>query len=292
MRIKRDRPLRVDQFSAFHVNRVGLTQAAFPLSISVDETDGIWTVSGTAARICHLVDVLATGAHETAAVLNIGQTSWLDENYQSIRPRDIAQHQGIEVTAKAVTWSAPSESVPNDLLMVNWADLDRFLQGWSPDNIDIVDVERPLSDEEADNLALATNTLDKDTRLLSQIRGSRLFYSGHDDCYFYVETVDASLPARIFTRLLALFAGSALVDDTIEAVEVREPDLSIAENLLSGSSQWVGTVLPSPSRCTASMGFTARSWRLGQPLPTDGPYKVTFDCESSAWATFTTTAGS
>ncbi len=80
------------------------------------------------------------------------------------------------------------------------APLGRFLDGWSPYDIDVLDVGECLPDAELDELALAVNTHRLDTGLL---RSSRVLFCRHDDCYFQVESADATLPARLLNDYVA-----------------------------------------------------------------------------------------
>ena len=277
--------ISVDKYNAFGVNTVGLQGAPFPLSISVVEAEHLWAIHATAARACDLVDVLATNAHSSAAVLNLGHTSWLDDDYTPWPPSRIAREQNIAFTSHDIRWAASARFRSDDLLVMSWQHLHRFLDGWSHHDIEIIDLPAPLEDPEADELALVINTHDDAACLLPQLPGSRIYYSGHDDCYVYAETTDSSLPTRLFARLLGLFAGSALLDDHTDTVTVPEPAESLVKALLRQSSHWVGTVLSAqPSRAvTLGLVPSHKSWRMPDPIPRQAPHTITLDLEASAW---------
>lgn len=105
-----------------------------------------------------------------------------------------------------------------------------------------------------------------------------MYFAGHDDCYFYVESRSDALSRPILCRLLALLAGSALVDGEGEVV-VPEP---LAADLLAHSSTWSG-------KPTATHGgevtivLSPIAWRLGQQIPDHPTHAALFDASSGDW---------
>jgi hypothetical protein len=98
-----------------------------------------------------------------------------------------------------------------------------------------------------------------------------------------VESVDATLPARLLTRLLALLAGSALLGGEDADVTVAEPDHTLAGQLLRQNRHWVGQVVDREPGHTARLGLTPEAWRLGQPVPAAMSSTVTFDPTTGEW---------
>jgi hypothetical protein len=275
--------ITVDRFNAFRVNAIGPHHAPFPLSISVAGSEGVWTVQATATRIADVVDVLDTGAGRSVAVLNLDQSSWLDDDYIPWSPRRIAKAQGVEATAHDVGWANAATDVEEDLLVLAWRDLPRFLGGWSVHNIDVLDLPGP--EEDIDSLVLAVNTAETRSRLLPGLPGSRLYYSGHDDCYLYAETTDPSVPARLLSRLLTLFAGSELIDDGTDTVDVAEPGPDLSTSLLARCDHWVGTITPESTKDLVTVGLieTTRPWRLADANPATATYHVVYDRRRDTW---------
>lgn len=275
--------ISVDRFNAFGVNSVGLHRSPFPLSIGVVESEGIWTVGATAARTCDVIDVLAGSAHDTAMVLNVGQTSWLTDDHTPWPLGRIAQEQNVDATVHDIGWAAPSPDLDGDLLVMAWRDLYQLLDGWSPYGIDILDIPGPLP--EVDELVLAINTRDAATCMLPRSPGSGIYYSGHDDCYLHAETIDATLPTRLLTRLLTLFAGSALLGDDTDTLTVPQPEQRLAATLLHHGSHWVGTILNSQPGRTVTLALTptAKAWRLADPVPVEPSHRITLDLPASTW---------
>jgi len=134
-------------------------------------------------------------------------------------------------------------------------------------------------------LALLINTYDLATTLLPELPGSRVYFSGHDDFYVHVETIDPTLPARLLSRFLALFAGSALLSDGADILTIDEPDQELAEHLLQGGTHWAGTIVETHPgrRTTLRVAARTRPWSLTGPLPADFARILTFDLETSTW---------
>jgi hypothetical protein len=158
-----------------------------------------------------------------------------------------------------------------------------FLDGWSPHNIDILDIPGPLP--EVDELVLAINTRDATTCLLPRSPGSGVYYFGHDDCYLYAETIDPALPTRLLTRLLTLFAGSALLDDDTDTLTVPHPEQRLAATLLHRGSHWVGTILNSQPGRTVTLALTptTKAWRLADPVSVEPSHRITLDLQAGTW---------
>jgi hypothetical protein len=273
----------VDQFNAFGVNSIGLERRPFPLSISRVAVDDVWVVDATAARAYELIDILAADADRAALVLNVDQTSWLDDNYQPWPLRRIAQQQHVPAAACDIRWASPDPAVDNDLLVMSWSDLPRLLDGWSPYNIDLFDQPRPP--DTIDDLVLTVSTRRIDDYLLARLPGSTVYYSGHDDCYIHIQTTDPTLPSRLFARLLATLAGSALLDARTESVVVPHPDPHLTADLLRQGNHWIGIVVDSRPGSTVTIGLTPRDrpWRLGDHIHTAPSYLITLGLQNGAW---------
>jgi len=265
--------VRVDRDNAFRVNTVGLQANPFPLSISVTPHDGVHRVQATATRAYDLVDALTADAHHTAVVLNVGQNNW------------IAGEQKVAAACHDIRWAASSRFESDDMLTMPWQQLPRFLSGWSPYELEILDAPGPLDDITADELALAVNTFDGSSLLLPRLPTSGFYYAGHDDCYLYAEATDPQMPIRLLTRLLTLFVGSSLLDDDTEALTIAEPDPALATALLEANRHWIGTVRSTKPDGTVAIGFapTDTTWRLADPLPTLATTSVIFDLATGSW---------
>ena len=115
-----------------------------------------------------------------------------------------------------------------------------------------------------------------DEPVLPALAGSRLFFSGHDDCYVALETTDRTVPAAVLGRLLALLVGSALVDTTV--VEVTAPDVETVERLIGENRHWVGELgAATPGSVTVDLYATSGSWRLGQSVPKQVDRRMVYD---------------
>lgn len=265
----------VDRFGAFGVNAVGLTGAAFPLSITVQEVESIWTIYGTALQTADAADLLADLALPVSLALNIGQVSLFGpDRITPLKTSEIASLRGVDARVYDLTWQ--SDYGGGELLTLDTADLPKLFRGWSVYDVDLLDRGSPPSAGDVDEAAVSVNSWQSsDAPLLRQLRSSSTYYAGHDDCYFYAESRKSDLPTRIFARLLASLAGSALVVDD-DAVTIAEPLEELVTVLFDRSASWTGVV----TACTdgeVTIGLVSESWRLGEPIPADYSKSLRYD---------------
>ncbi|WP_147434626.1 hypothetical protein [Micromonospora musae] len=269
---------------AFSVNSVGLARAPFPLSFSVRATKGSWLVHATAAQAAELADVLMTVAGDTIVIVGLETNSFLDESYRPWRPSLIAAEQGVGYEAHDVGVLASGVvGLSDEALVIRRDDLPRFLAGWYPYELTMIDVPGAPTAGRLDEIILAVGTAGHDEPILLSLTGSRLFFSGHDDCYVAVESTDPSLPAAIMSRLLALLVGSALVDDSV--VDVPDPDVEALESLIEESRHWVGVLgVTTRDAVTVDLHAVPEPWRLGEPpVPARVDRRAVYDITTGGW---------
>ncbi|GAA2389108.1 hypothetical protein Cme02nite_71250 [Catellatospora methionotrophica] len=287
--------VRVDRSAAFAVNGVGSREGTlpFPLSFSVSSAGGVFDVVAAAASASELVDLLAAYARGQAVVLNVGTNSWLNDDYGQLPLGRIAGEQGVAAQVHDIRWAA-TRYWSDDLLVMPWAELPRFLDGWYPYDIEILDVAGTLTAAEVAELALAVNTRAPDAPLLPTVAGANLWFGGHDDCYLNLETASADLVSLLLARLLALRAGTALLIDgdlAAEDVVVPQPPVALAAALLAVSSAWVGRVAQVRAGAVElALAPVDVRWRTGNQLPGDMPYTLTLDLPSGRWSQHVTGA--
>ena len=259
--------VEVGRHGAFSVNGVGLSHAPFPLSFSLRLADRSWIVDATAAQVAELADVLIRAAHDTIVVVDLATNSFVDEGYVQWRPSRIAAEQAVDCDVHSFGGLTSGViGLSDEALVMRRDDLPRFLAGWSPYELTLIDVPEPPTPERLDEIALAIGTAAHDQRVLPMLSGSRLWFSGHDDCYVSVESTQPAMPAALLSRLLALLVGSALVD--VSAVEVPDPDAAIVDDLITVSPNWIGVLgTASPNSVRVNLSATPQTWRIGQMLP-------------------------
>ncbi|MFI6585754.1 hypothetical protein [Embleya sp. NPDC050493] len=268
---------RVESNSAFRTNSVGLAGVPFPLAAEVFERDGVYGIGGAAVRAADLVDVLEAFAQPVVTVQSLGHY-WFDpEDHREWTPGEIARDQGVEAEAHDVTWAGHSE-----LLVLRRGDLGRFLAELYPYNIAVLDAPGPVSAAAADEMALAVGTSGPDTSVLQELPDAGLYFSGHDDCYFHVESRDPALPVRVFARLLTLAAGAALLVDD-EAVTVVEPHSELVRAILARSAHWSGPIGEPEPDGTVRLDLAAGKWRLGTRLPARADLSARYDPTTGRW---------
>jgi hypothetical protein len=273
----------VDRFGAFGVNVIGPGRHPFPLSISRAAVSDGWTVNATAARACDLIDVLGLNSGRTAVILNVEHGTWLGDDHRAWPLRRIAEHQHVPATVIDIRWASPYPAFDNDLLVIAWPDLPRLLDGLSPYGMDMFD--QPSPPDGIDELVLTVNTSADDDYLIDRLPGATVYYHGHDDCYVHIQTTDPELPSRLFSRLVAMLAGSALLDERTQSVVIPDPDPRLTADLLRRSDHWIGTLAVSRPGNSVTVGLTPRErgWRLGDPIHKEPSHLFTLDADNGAW---------
>ncbi|KIF02421.1 hypothetical protein PL81_30055 [Streptomyces sp. RSD-27] len=279
--------IEVGQQGAFSMNSVGIERQPFPLSFSVREADGLWRVSAAAAQAGELVDLLVAVANDAVAVVSLETNSYLDEDWYPLRPALIAAELGVPCTVHPLgSWASGTNGLAEEFLVMDRDLLPRFLDGtWSPYELALLDLPADVAPERLDELALVLGTAGVDEPLLSRLEDSRVWFSGHDDCYVLLETRDPALPAAVLARLLSLCAGSALAALTEEsASRVPEPRPWLPEQLIATAPHWIGA-LGDVSEDLVTIGLAAlpEPWRLGDSFPGRADLTATLDVRHGTW---------
>lgn len=279
--------IEVGQQGAFSVNSVGLERQPFPLSFSVGEAGGLWRVSAGAAQAGELADLLVAAANDAVAVVSLETNSCLDEDWQSLRPSLIAADLGVPCTVHSLGSRASGmNGLAEEFLVLERGHLPRLLDGtWSPYELTLIDVPGDVGAEQLDELALVLGTTGIDEPLLNRLEASRVWFSGHDDCYVLLETRDPALPAAVLARLLALLAGSALAELTQEPCSrVPEPWARLPEQLIATAPHWTGALGDVTEDLVAiRLAALPDPWRLGDPFPQQADLTATLDVRHGSW---------
>ncbi|MFE6909584.1 hypothetical protein [Streptomyces erythrochromogenes] len=262
----------------------------FPLTFSVRENEGgagVWRVAACAAQAGELADLLAATANGAVAVVSLETNSYLDEDWQPLPPSLIAADLGVPCTVHPLgSWTSGTHGLAEELLVMDRALLPRFLNGtWSPYELSLIDVPADVSADRLDELALTLGTARDGEPLLGRLEDSRVWFSGHDDCYVLLETRDPALPAAVLARLLALLAGSALTGLAEgPSVRVPEPGPGPAGQLIAAAPHWIGA-LGEVTEDLVTIGLAAlpRPWRLGVAFPQRADFTASFDVRSGMW---------
>ncbi|MFI9046107.1 hypothetical protein [Streptomyces sp. NPDC053427] len=259
----------------------------FPLSFSVREIEGAWQVTAAAAQAGELVDLLVAVANDAVAVVSLETNSYLDEDWQSLRPSLIAAELGVPCTVHSLgSWASGTYGLGEELLVVDRDLLPRLLNGtWSPYELTLIDVPADVAPEQLDELALVLGTTDIDEPLLSRLGDSRVWFSGHDDCYVMLETRDPALPTAVLARLLTLLAGSALAELTEEPLSrVPEPGPWLPERLIATASHWIGALgKVTEDQVSIELAALPDPWQLGVSFPQQADLTATLDVRHSTW---------
>jgi hypothetical protein len=277
--------IEVGPHGSFSVNSIGLNGTPFPLSFSVREASGSWMVDATAAQAREVADVLVHAAGDTIVVVDLATSSFSNnDNHVPWPPSRIAAVQGVSCQAHPLgALAAGVIGLSEEAIAMRRESLPQFLDGWSPYELTLADMPGSPDPGRTDEIALALGTAAYyDEPVLPGLPGSRLLYSGHDDCYLHVESTDPTVPSALLSRLLGLLAGSALAGAL--PVEVPEPPTAVAASLIADHPHWAGW-LAAVSAGTVTIGFSALAtrWRLGHPLPERADRTIIHDVQQGLW---------
>ncbi|PWK64850.1 hypothetical protein BCL76_114172 [Streptomyces sp. CG 926] len=279
--------IEVGQHGAFSVNSVGVERSPFPLSFSVSEAEGLWRMVAGAAQASELVDLLVDVAGDAVAVVSLETNSYLDEDWHPLQPGLIAAELGVPCTVHPLgSWAAGTNGLGEEFLVLDRDRLPRLLDGtWSPYELTLIDMPADATAEGLDELALVIGTTGVDEPVLSRLGDSRVWFSGHDDCYVLLETRDPGLPAAVLARLLTLLAGSVLAERAEEPfARVPEPGLWLPEQLITTAPHWIGALgNVAEDLVTIALAALPDRWRLGVPFPQQADLTATLDVRHGTW---------
>lgn len=279
--------VEVGQRGAFGVNCVGVERRPFPLSFSVREAGGVWRVSAGAAQAGEPADLLVAVADDAVAVLSLETNSCLDEDWQPLDPSLIAADLGVPCTVHPLgAWASGTHGLAEEVLVMERGLLPRFLDGsWSPYELALVDVPAGVGAEQLDEPALVVGTAGFDEPLLGRLAGSRVWFSGHDDCYVLLEARDAALPGAVLARLPALLAGSALAGVTgSPSVRVPGPGAWLPERLIACAPHWIGALGEvTGDAVTVEPAALPAPWRLDVAFPQRADLTAVLDVRGGTW---------
>ncbi|MFA7767873.1 hypothetical protein [Streptomyces sp. NRRL S-448] len=279
--------IEVGQQGAFSVNSVGMERRPFPLSFGIREAKGVWRVTAGAARAGELADLLVAVADDAVAVVSLETNSYLDEDWQPLQPSLIAADLGVPCTVHPVgSWASGTCGLAEEILVMDRGLLPRFLDGtWSPYELSLIGVPADVTAERLDELALVLGTAGAGEPLLNRLGDSRIWFSGHDDCYVLLETRDRALPAAVLARLLALLAGSALAGLTGKpSLCVPEPGPWLPERLIATAPHWIGALGEvTGDLVTIGLAVLPGPWRLDVAFPQRADLTAVLDVRSGTW---------
>ncbi|MFI5828383.1 hypothetical protein ACIA6C_14080 [Streptomyces sp. NPDC051578] len=137
-------------------------------------------------------------ANDAVAVVSLYTNSHLDEDWNPLRPSLIAAELGVPCTVHPLgSWASGTNGLAEEFLVMDREFLPRLLDDTcSPYELTLIDVPADVTAEQLDELALVLGTTGVDEPLLSHLGGSRVWFSGHDDCYVLLETRDPGCRAR------------------------------------------------------------------------------------------------
>lgn len=254
--------------NAFTTNTVGLEGLPFPLSISRSETLWGTTLHLTALRLADIADLFASRLAPHVLVSNAGHYVFESPgSYDIVSLSEVARRLGIDRVEFDIGWSLHqrAESAMEAIEVLPSA-IGELAEAYHFYDIELIDSDIAWDQGRVDEVVLALGTSGAET-VVGDLDRSSTRFSGHDDCYAWIETRSAELADAVTSRTIAIFVGTMLSNAGMPP-EVVEPDTNVLRHLLARSSDWTGH--PSDAAVSSDavdMSLAAAPWRLGE-LPT------------------------
>jgi hypothetical protein len=251
--------------NAFTTNTVGLEGLPFPLSISRGATPWGTTLHLTALRLADVADLLALRLRPHVLVTNADHYVFESPGSDEIVSLgEVARRSDVDRAEFDIGWSLPqtSESAMEAIEVMPSA-IGQLCENYFY-NIELVDSDVEWDQVRVNEAVLALSTSGAET-IVGDLDRSSTRFSGHDDCYAWIETRSAELADAVASRTIAIFMGTMLSNVGITP-EVVEPDAGLLRHLFTKSSDW--TAHPSDAAVSAAgvdLPLAAVPWRLGEP---------------------------
>jgi hypothetical protein len=225
------------------------------------------TLHLTALRLADIADLLALHLRPHVLVTNAGH--YVFESSDSnviVSLSEVARRSGVDRVEFDVGWSLPhrAESAM-EAIEVSPQALRQLAENYFYD-IELVDSDVEWDQARVDEVILALRTSGADAAV-GDLPLSSTRFSGHDDCYAWMETRLRPLADAVASRTIAIFTGTMLSDAGMTP-EVVEPDVDVLRHLYAKSPDW--TAHPSGAGVSSDgvdLSLAAVPWRLGE-LPT------------------------
>jgi hypothetical protein len=260
----------------------------FPISLKCEEREHVFTTSGTYLAGADLAPLLVEVAASVTAVFNVAY-SIVDDDGVPATAGEMAAYIGIQTDVHKIAGG-------QEFLVMASADLPAFFGGWRQFggyDVDVLDWPAPPTAADVGAAVAAVERPAKQGRrfltrrqeqrleglVLSSLATPTVYYHGHDDTYFELESRTDRLTGLVLRRLLALEAGSAW---RRQRVTVPDPGDHIAAKLLDESHAWTGEISESTPE-SVSIALAPVAWRLGQRHPRKPAYYAVFDIPSKEW---------
>jgi hypothetical protein len=261
------------------------------MSLEVEERDGVFTASGVVLTGVGVAELLVTEVRPVSVVFNIGY-SIVDEDGGPAGAADMAADIGVRADALKMANG-------QEMFAIASTDLRAFFVGWTRFggyDVDVLDLALRPGPEDVERISAAIErSQEGETKrrrrlrdrqrppaVLSSLEAPTIYYHGHDDCYFTLETRTNRLPSLVLRRLLAIEASNAWMR---QPPDLPDPGEDVAERLLDQSPAWTGKIVETTPEWVA-IALWPRPWRLGQrsePFDRKPAYWAVFDIPTKQW---------
>lgn len=205
--------------NAFLINKLGLSNSFFPLSLEIAQKGEIidtFICAQSFAGICDLVELFA---QNNLILFGVDQCCVFDELDQPLVLEKLANKAKISYNR-----------IDSQTLVLKKQDLEHLVIF---DHYGLAAIDIGDDWNEMEVISQVITFLEHDWKgseiLLSKLKHSHLLVSSHDDCYLKIQTYNMDFPKQVFIRALKNYSEAILFNPDQEPVEITEISLNIVD---------------------------------------------------------------
>jgi hypothetical protein len=209
--------------NAFTINRLMGPDGSMPFPFSAkaySEIEGVCALSLHAQAVVDLSDLFQD--FETIAVFDVSHHTY---DLETNREMPLANTVNVE--------KVECRTVDVDTVLIQGSALSELLVDFSHYNLHILDMPKDPPDDLVIVSVLKCQEYQwgETDRLLYELPDSRVFLDSHDDCYLYLESRDLRLLKKAFSRMLQIYVGTVLFEESGFEGEITEVPKKVLELL-------------------------------------------------------------
>jgi hypothetical protein len=218
-----DMTLKTRVPNAFTINRLVGPGGPMPFPFGArayGKTRGVYALYLHAQAVIDLSDLLQD--FEMIAVFDVSHHTYDEET-----------NREIPLAKTAVAEEVESRVVDLDTILIPGSALTELLLEFAHYNLHILDMPKDPSDDSVVVSVLKYHEYkwSETDRLLHRLPDSRVFLDSHDDCYLYLESRDLRFLKKAFSRMLQIYVGTVLFEESEFKGEITEVPTNVLEAL-------------------------------------------------------------
>lgn len=204
----------------------------FPVGFRVEQLDHAAIVNVQPLSLLYVADLVAEVSHPRVMIYGVGMNEFLVDDdgngLGAIPMATVLEEAGVRAI----------ERFGEDVVLAT-SDLVPFLDRLHAYDTCVYDIGESLQDL-SESYVTAAEHQHRDGPLLPKLPDSELYAANHDECYLHLEArAGMEFPLGVLGRSLTLVVGTALNEEGRPPVDITEPDLEIASDVLGGSGSFI-----------------------------------------------------